>query len=228
MRDAVDACLTRAFRDVAVPEGLAERLLAGLAVDGGADIPVGGADIPVCRKGHSAFGRQECLPHRSRRWLFLAGGVAAAAATILLAVWLGGQGSTSISQQTALDAAIQSFDAGFKQPGISLAKQSAPPAYPFSPQVVTLRGTSWHWENFLGRRSVVYDLPGNAALFVVACNGVQGVGTAPDAPQHAFTTAACDCCASAWQEGGLLYVLVVRGDASAYGRYLNLPHSPVA
>ena len=126
MRDAVDACLTKAFRDVAVPEGLAERLLAGLAVDGGADISVGGADIPVCRKGHSAFGRQECLPHRSRRWLFLAGGLAAAAATILLAVWLGGQGNPSISQQDALDEAIKSFDAGFKQPGVSLAKQSAP------------------------------------------------------------------------------------------------------
>ena len=92
MRDAVDACLTKAFRDVAAPEGLAERLLAGLAV--------------------------ERPRPRSRRWLLLAGGLAAAAATILLTVWLGGQGSTSISQQTALDEAIQLFDAGFKHPGV--------------------------------------------------------------------------------------------------------------
>ena len=33
MRDAADGRLTRAFHDVAVPEGLGDRLLAGLAVE---------------------------------------------------------------------------------------------------------------------------------------------------------------------------------------------------
>jgi len=82
MRDAVDACLTKAFRDVAVPEGLAERLLAGLAV--------------------------ERPRRRSRRWLLAGGGLLAAAASIVLAVWLGGQKGVCVSEECAIDEAIQS------------------------------------------------------------------------------------------------------------------------
>jgi hypothetical protein len=207
MRDDVDAHLTKTFRDVAVPEGLAERLLAGLA-----------AERPR---------------PRSRRWLFAAGGLAAAAATVLLAVWLGGPATEPVSEDSVRNEAIQLFNSGVKQPGYPLAN-GAPSQYPFSPQVVSIQRTNWrHISGFLGSYSgVVYDLPGppgaRAALYVVACNGVAGLGQSPDSPKNAFTTASSNCCASAWQEGGLLYVLVVEGDQSNYGRYLNLPSSPIA
>ena len=93
MRDAVDACLTKAFRDVAVPEGLAERLLAGLAV-------------------------VRPQSHRSRRWLLVAGGLLTAAATIVFAVWLGGPKAACVSEERAIDEAIQSFNEGFEQPAL--------------------------------------------------------------------------------------------------------------
>ncbi len=130
MRDALDACLTRTFRDVAVPEGLAERLLAGLAVDS----PDGGADLPVCRTHRSLSGRQECLPHY-RRWLLLAGGLAAAAAAIILAVWLGGRGGESISEESARNEAIRLFDADAGQPGSALPAANATTDYPISSYV---------------------------------------------------------------------------------------------
>jgi len=204
MRDAVDACLTKAFRDVAVPEGLAERLLAGLAV-------------------------AQPRSHRSRRWLLVAGGLLTAAATIVFAVWLGIPKAPCVSEEFACETAIQSFENGFGQPGRLLANRPAPAAFPFSPQVLPIRGTRWqNLNDFLGHPGVVYELPGpagtHAALYVVACKNVTGVGTAPSA-QPTFTTAGC--CASAWQDGGLLYVLVVEGDRSMYGRYL-IPRSPVA
>jgi hypothetical protein len=204
MRDAVDACLTRAFLDVPVPEGLAERLLDRLA-----------AERPRLR--------------RSRRWLLAGGGLVAVAASIMLAVWLVGQRGACVSEQGALDEAIQLFAEGFEQPGHSLSNEPAPPAYPISSSV-SIRGTSWRdLDNFLGHSGVVYELPGpggtHAALYVVACENVEGIGSAP-AMQPTSNTAGC--CASAWQEGGLLYVLVVEGDPSTYRRYLNLPYSPVA
>ncbi len=225
MRDDVDARLTKAFRDVAVPEGLAERLLAGLAADSG-------ADIPFCQAALGLPGEQESLPHRSRRWFFVSGGLAAAAATILLAVWLGGPASESVSEDSVRNEAIQLFNSGVKQPGYLLAN-GAPSNYPFSQQVLSIQGTKWRYlGGFLGSYSgVVYDLPGppgaRGALYVVVCNGVKQLGQSPDSPQNAFTTAGSNCCASAWQEGGLLYVLVVEGDPSNYGRYLK-PPSPIA
>jgi hypothetical protein len=53
---------------------------------------------------------------------------------------------------------------------------------------------------------------------------LEGFRTSP-AP-HPFTTAGC--CASAWQENGLLYTLVVKGEPASYEAYLNLAVEPVA
>jgi hypothetical protein len=82
--------------------------------------------------------------------------------------------------------------------------------------------------DFLGHRGVVYELPGpggtHAALYVVDCGDIAGISATP-AQQPPSTTAGC--CASAWQKDGLLYVLVVEGDASLYRGYLT-PRSPVA
>jgi hypothetical protein len=202
MRDSIDACLTQAFRDVAVPDGLAERLLAGLAVK---------------------------QPRHSRRWLLVAGGILTAAASLLLALWLNGPGEERFSQQRALDEAIQSFCAGFQGPGNSLATRPAPAEYPLSQWVVRLHGTSWrHLDGFAGCSGVVYELPGSAgtraALYVVARKGIEDLDTVPTLDP--FSTANCN--AAAWQEGELLYVLVVQGDSSTYKSYLNLPRSPVA
>jgi hypothetical protein len=202
MRDAVDACLTKAFRDVAAPDGLAERLLAGLTVE-----------------------RRRC---RSRRWLLAAGGLVAAAASIVLTVWLYRPRGPRASEEYAIYEAIQSFNDSVGQASQPSANQPALAGYPFSQQVLSLRGTMWRPLNdFLGRRGVVYDLAGpagtSAALFVVAANGVEWGDTLP-ASQNPSTTAGC--CASAWQENGLLYVLVVKGDPATYGCYLS--NSPVA
>ena len=204
MRDAIDARLTAAFRDVPVPEGLAERLLERLAAE-----------------------RPRFL--HSRRWLLAGGGLLTAAAAILLAVWLGTHRTEPFSEEFARSEAIQSFRAGFAKPGELLVSTPAPAGHPLSQWVVRLRGTTWHQlGEFLGHRCVVYDLPGpagsRAALYVVDQDGIDDLRATPEL--HPFTTA--DCCASAWQEGGLLYVLVVQGDTSTYDGYLNLPRTPVA
>ena len=83
MRDSIDACLTQAFRDVPVPEGLAERLLAGLAVKRAPSL----ASLAVGR-------RRRCL--RRRPVFCLPSGSAC-------------PGEERFSEQLALDEAIQSF-----------------------------------------------------------------------------------------------------------------------
>jgi hypothetical protein len=203
MRDSVDACLTRAFRDVPVPDGLAERLLAGLATK---------------------------QPRRSRRWLLAAGGMLTAAATLLFALWLRAPAESPLSEDTVCAEAIRLFDVGFNQPGSLLAKTPAPSSLPFSQWVFCAPQASWrNLGDFLGGHGVVYELRGpggtRAALYCVARNGISGFDTMPTSSPASSTAG---CFASAWQEGGLLYVLVVQGDQSTYRGYLNLPRSPVA
>jgi hypothetical protein len=201
-RDSVDACLTQAFRDVSVPDGLAERLLAGLAVK---------------------------QPRRRRRWLAAVGGVLTTAAAILIAIWLGTPAEQPLTGSAICDDAIRLFGEPADHPAHLLAKQSAPSSFPFSPHVLCVSQASWRRvDDFLGGQGVAYDLPGpgtvRATLYVVALGNVAGLDSRPT--KDPSDTAGC--CAAAWQEGQLLYVLVVQGDKSTYQGYLNLPRSPVA
>ena len=173
--------------------------------------------------------KNENVPVLRSSWFVPSLSLAATAAVLLIAVWLGMHRSEGISESFVLDEAIRSFDVGVDEPGPLLAEKPAPAGYPFSPAVLQLRGTRWRpLEAFLGRRGVVYDLPGpagtTASLYVVDAEGLDGFGTAP--ALYPYTTAGC--CASSWQEGGMLYVLVVQGDPATYRAYLNVPHGPVA
>ena len=132
-----------------------------------------------------------------------------------------------LSEQFVLDEAIRSFDMGVDKPGTLLAEKPAPAAILSALRCCrSAEPGGGRWTEFLGRRGVVYDLPGpagtDAALYVVETEAVEGFGAAP--AWQPFTTAGC--CASAWQEGGLLYVLVVQGDAATYRAYLEPPARP--
>lgn len=214
MKDNFDERLAAAIRDVSVPEGLADRLLQHLQDD--------------------VFGSSSAMPllslaRWSRRWLLTAGALVTVAAGLLVAVWLGGSKSEELSEQFVLNEAIRSFALIADQSGLLLVENPSPAEYPPSGAVLQVRGTTWRsLDAFLGRRGVVYELPGpagmTAALYVVSAEAVDGLAEVP--AWHPFTTAGCS--ASAWQEDGLLYVLVVQGDPATYRAYLNLPHEPVA
>jgi hypothetical protein len=217
MKDAVDEKLAAALHDVSVPEGLAERLLERLR-----------SEEPRAKDIKPRPAVTVRTATTGRGFVFSAG-VVATAACLLIAVWLGTRQGERLSEQLVLDEAIRSFDVGVDQPGPSLAEKPAPTAYPFSRAVLPVRGARWRpLEAFLGRRGLVYDLPGragtSAALYVVEAEGIEGFDTVP--AMRPFTTAGC--CASSWREGGLLYVLVVQGDTATYRAYLNLPHGPMA
>jgi hypothetical protein len=214
MMDYIDERLSAALQDVPLPEGLANRILERLA---GEQLAISGS-------------QQRAEVRSSRRWILAVGsGLLAVAAMLLVAVWLGMHRGENLSEQFVLDEAIRSFNTPLDQLGYPIAEKAGPEEYPFSQAVLPIRGTTWrHLDGFLGHRGVVYDLPGpggaSASLYVVEGGTVKDVGETP--AWHPFTTAGC--CASAWREGGLLYVLVVQGDPATYRAYLRLPNEPVA
>jgi hypothetical protein len=217
-----DQKLAAALHDVPMPDGLLDRLLVGLQTS---------ANAPVFdEESDKAMVRQR-VPQRWGRRLSVAALVSAAA--LFLAIWLGTQPREDVSPQSVLDEAIWAFDAESSAKGYLWAEKSPPAAYPFSQSVVLRRGMRWRALDgtaFGGREGVAYDFPsddgGRASLYVLTVDltTLEAFDIAPE--MCPFTTAGC--CASPWQENGLLYVLVVQGDVNAYRNHLRISSSPVA
>jgi hypothetical protein len=227
MKDCVDEKLATALHEVPVPEGLAERLLERLAAE-----PTWQSEELIAENERLAIPRSSFLtPRWSRRWLLAGSGLLAIAGAFLIALGIGLTRGDSLSEAFVLDEAIRSFDMRTDQVGHLVAERPAPAGYPFSFAVLQVRGVRWRPfvdAGFLGHKGLVYDLPAptgtKAILYVVDAGRSEGFSAAP--ARRPFTTGGCS--ASAWQENGLLYVLVVQGDPATYRAFLNLPHGPVA
>jgi hypothetical protein len=127
-----------------------------------------------------------------------------------------------------LSEALDFYVNEVQSPGQLVVEVAPPPSLPLSPAVLPLPGARWRAiRGFLDRGGLAYDLPGprgtQATLYVVR-RTVAGVPTAPPVRPSLATG---NCSTSTWQEGRLLYVLVVRGDASAYVGFLDLPRGPL-
>ncbi len=200
-----DATLTACFRDVPVPEGLQERLLAHLAE----------AAPPVQPRSNVT----------RRRWILAAGSLVGTAAVWFAALWLGQP--ASYSEQDALNEAIRLFAAEAQQPpapGNLLAQLDPPSTFGPSRFVARgLRGVRWRrMDDFLGRRGVAYDMEQGgvkAVLYVVDHRGISGLRA--DSPPSKPRSDTAGRATSAWREGKRMYVLVVRGNARAYRGFLS-------
>jgi len=213
-----DDAISAAFKDVPVPEGLADRLLDRLADSAEESV----AEEPV------VAAPEVPQPHRvSRRWAIAGCTLLTVAAGLLVAAWIGIDGTSSWSEGKVLADSIKFFNADSPQGGRLLAESRPPKHYPPSQDILLASGTRWRpIEGFLGRDGVAYDLPGQggslATLYVVK-RKVSGLPSLPPRKPRGNTGGVST---AAWQEGDLLYVLVIRGGTVGY-RGLLAPLGPV-
>jgi hypothetical protein len=188
----IDASVAEAFRDVPVPEGLADRINARLAAvrngqKAAAEAPQAGEVLafevassePVSSdRVSSEPDRSEpvawATPRLSRRWVLAGAGSLVAAASLVLGVWLASRGPQVRELQEVCDAARSLFDADPNAMGELVAKVEPPAAYPLGPDFDVSKFPAVRWRrisNLAGCKGVVYDLgePGapRAALYVV-------------------------------------------------------------
>jgi hypothetical protein len=230
----LDGKIAAAFQDVSVPPGLIQRVLDRLS-HAQVEIPASNQSNP--KPDRPTIIDDPCIapsspPHSkrnvSRRRLLVAGGLFSTAVVLFLALWLNWHNAEGYTEQTVIDEAIRFFETDAADARILLTENSPPKAYPFSRAVVFSQGICWREIcDFLGRAGTAYDLPernGRRATLYVIKQSAEGLGNQP--LFRPFTTGGLS--ASAWQEGGLLYVLVVQGEPNTYQNYLNLPRGPVA
>lgn len=231
----LDGALTKAFQEVPVPEGLADRLLNQLSqsIEAPADALPAEAepaqDDEVTREEPIAATAPPKKPV-SRRWLLVGAAGLALAGSLLLAVVLQSDRTVFTEAQIA-EMAIRFFDAESLSPGDGrLVVESPPPKeFPISRMVFQHAQVRWRAvSQFLGQNGVAYELArpdgARATLYVTRQAGVGTPSTPP--PQPVLTTH--NRSVSAWQSGSLLYVLVVDGGPRLYRSYLDIPRGPVA
>jgi hypothetical protein len=228
----LDARLAEAFWDVPVPAGLAERVSKQLTTRGGdehAESPPSVVDVPL---GHPAAPpAPETLPspvnQPSRRWLVASAVTLAISVGLLAAVLLWQWDWKPYSEDRVLAEAIALF--AQEEGTARLSHRGAPPEeFPFSRDLVSPPALRWRPINgFLGRQGVAYDFPqvnGCRATLYVVRRTVAGLPVGP--PQRTrFSTG--NCSIAAWQEGELLYVLVVGGNEAQFRQLLRPQGGPV-
>jgi hypothetical protein len=235
----LDAALAGAFCDVPVPEGLEARILARLKAESIEGQSPSAESIPqmmVAGRHREVSGGVDTRgPHAARRrWMLLAGGLTAAAAAVLVLALVPFHKRGEFTRSDVLDSAIAYHANDTHEGGRVLDKASPPSDYPFSATLLSLvsgRFSEIRWRpvtDFLNRSAVAFDLIGPegrmATVYVASCS-VDGL-PAEVPPRPMLSTG--ETSVSAWQEGNLVYVLVVDGGIQAYERLLVGSAGPVA
>jgi hypothetical protein len=201
----LDAVLGGAFQDVAVPAGLRVRLL------------VVSSEAAVRQRRTAVM------------WMSAVAG-AVAASLLLGALLLHAGRKGNYTPAMVLDEAVARFESETALPGKVVAEDSLTSSYPLSEAMRPALKVRWRKLSGFVQcgEGVAYDLVGpqglRATLYVVA----REVPNLPESPPANAVHQTGNCAAAAWQHGGLLYVLVVRGNADAYPEFLDLPHGPIA
>jgi hypothetical protein len=228
-----DAAMADAFRDVAVPDGLQSRILARLDAESAA------RDVPSSEPMEASIERDVSdtsvsPPPRTtrRRWYLAAGGLAAVAATVLVFAFGLLQPARTIVRSDLLVGAIECF-LNESIEGRPTAPAPSAGRYPFSAtlerlvsgQVSVIRRPPV--EDFLGHRADAFDLIGAGGKIGTVYAGSFAVeGLPSEVPLHPMLSTG-ETSASAWQEGEVVYVLLVIGGGRAYGRLLDAGTGPL-
>ncbi len=226
-----DTAIKAAFADVPVPADLAERVLRRLGEEAASQaakpIQCAAETVPNSPAPPPSEHVTPQPKRISRRRLIAGFAAVAAASAVAAAIWLHNHRDPALTPGQAIETAMDFFrqDNG---PQGELASRVAPPAdFPISSDIARFKDVRWRRiPGLMGGAGVAYDLPsrrGKATLYVVNCT----VAGLPQFPPPLPTLSTGGNSAAAWQSGGLLYVLVVQGDAQTYSDYLDRSQGPL-
>ncbi len=225
----LDQALADAFGDVPVPEGLQDRILARLVAAEGDSPPEGSRETSLSRDSEVVSVPQTGIRRGGRRRWLIGACAAAAAAALVLGVLFHLRRSDGINPSDLLSSSIEFFRNDAREGGHPMSGPvQPPPEFPFSRGLAAIfapietRFVQMRWravQGFLNREAIAYDLVGrrgvSATVYVAKCS-VNGL--AEEVPLRPMLSTG-QSSASAWQEGDLLYVLVVDGGIQDYERF---------
>jgi hypothetical protein len=222
-----DAAIGAAFRDVAVPDGLADRLLSVVGQrDSESTTAATSATESIPRKQDHAQPELTAAPPRSRRhWLRVSVGVAAALALSLVAALVIVQWEAD--EPVLGDGLRQEFltwEAQITREGWQ--RDFTEPRLAERPLDPTIKSGPRRWcqiETRYDRSTIVYDLapPGERYAYLFCMRIKAASSKLPQAPPPKPYAPTGRTCLGAWRRGDMVYVLVVDGDKARYMHFLG-------
>ncbi|MGD9722387.1 MAG: hypothetical protein AB7O59_12860 [Pirellulales bacterium] len=238
-----DAAVVAATQRVAVPDGLADRILQALArsatvLPASAGQPAAGglataiataASAGTFASSESQLVAPEPKPEPATRkarfsrrdWLAIG---AAVAATVVVATFV--SQFVAFGEEATIESMADEWLAELEPKWLNM--QTAPRGFAV-PGAITAEATGWQRIGQIGQvRGIAYKLAhataGTARLFVVRLSKGGVPGAPPAAPQS--TTGGKSV--GYWQAGGLVYVLVVDGNVRNYRAFVSSAGMPLA
>jgi hypothetical protein len=218
-----DVAIGSAFRDILVPEGLADRLVAGVKREGGdlAQESSSFIDEAVREQSELNAAAGVAVPDKRRRpWKGMGICVAAVVAVVLVVFLLVPSGRRDITEglpgevNAWIDEVAQSNDwnSDFEEAPVQL--------YP------AIRAAPHRWRVAATRydsQATVYDVsrPGGASAYLF-CLRTKGGGL-PNVPPWNPQWTTGGVAIGAWQGTGIVYVLAVKGGKEQYQSYIGPP-----
>jgi hypothetical protein len=219
--ERLDEQVSAALQDLPVPQGLANRLKRSVASHQNA---IESVPVSQTSEQHVVISPEAKKPIGNRRRLMLVmGGFVAVAAIAWLGMFLSGWFQAtpmSVVSAEEFGREVLSWDASEK--ALPWRSDESPSEYPLTKSLVGVRDASWKpFANRFDANGIVYDLApaGEDAAFLfvmhrnVTVTGLQGL----DHPIYSTSGK----CVSAFEENGLVYVLVVEGDAKRLRRFVR-------
>ena len=231
-----DGAIAGTMRQVPVPEGLAERLLAKLAAqrgeaDTGLSDPLGDVDLhaapPADADGAGLAAPARVPPALVSRRFWLGTTVTTAAVAILVAMGLWLTGEEPLSADAVVEKVRDMIGKDLRHVRWQANPETAPSNYPF-PLSINQDPRRWGWldASHLAAQAVVYDLAADrdAPAVMLLVFRPRSVGQdLPLAPHIDPQSSTGGWSIGTWQEDDLVYVLIVKGPRVKYQRLIKPP-----
>lgn len=240
----LDRSIGEAFRDVQTPPGLAARLLAAVGAEDepGEHIVAGGesaeenfadeqantSNQPTEKVSHAAASiRKETHRTSRRRWVALAGTLAASLVVVVYAAIVLNKTDGPIPHSTVADKAIAWLGRADQD---NWNRNDIPPkdSYPLA-EYVTYEGETppivqWQFIRTDYGKAAVYDLtpPGKRSVYLFSIRSGEQFSAPQLLPSRPARSTQGVCIGVAYRDG-ILHVLVVEGDERRYSQFIREP-----
>lgn len=229
---ALDVALASAFKNIEVPNGLADRILTqlrtGKVVDGAAAVVAD--DVPHVSRSVAAEEKNRDLSSRSlsrRGWLALAGLGATAAAVAVVSRSLQPPPAPKTVTRSELASRVdqwlsKDWQATTWNDDVSAAKVGKTPVR--IDNALSVKPRRWQAMSDAQGQVIVFDLAAAdkaaAMLFMVPTNATYQVAAYPDLPMPKLDTSG-GLATSAWQREGYVHVLAVEETGQKLDDFIN-------
>jgi len=230
----LDRSIGEAFRDVQPPPGLAARLLSAVeaeeepkqaASDDTADSDQTRLEPAEKISPANQVSREHSRPSTRRRWIAVAGTLAASLVVVAYAAIMLNPPSDPILVSTVADKAIDWIDEA--QQGYWESSKNPPEdSYPLAKSIIVNEGPrpvdQWQFIGTDYGKAAVYDLtpPGKRFVYLFVIRSNEEFSAPQRLPSRPARNTQGVCVGVAYHDG-VLHVLVVEGDERRYGQFVQ-------